>query len=279
MAFYEDYGSDFYLYHLEAVGNAGIMHIHPHWEMLLVYTEEKMNISVNAQVHSLVGPALFLFSPFCLHKVDFLDSSKQIDRFVCYFGDDTINAYPNIFGCYSNTFSKNYYFLPLTVEQAELCRQMIKQTALFELHGKEQKLLFLLMLCTLLIEDKNLDSSDSSVSTSTQLSRIIQYMQEHLAENIDADEVARQFYISRSKLDKDFQKYTDISFRQLLIQMRLSHAAYLLSFDRELKISDVAAMSGFENENYFNAQFKRFYGATPLKYQKNPKSYRYYHNG
>ena len=273
MPFYEDYGSNFYLYHLKAAGNSAIMHIHPHWEMLFVPTPEESKFTVNGNSYVTSGPYLCLFSPYCLHKVEFIDVYKPIERFVCYFGDDLIKNYPTVFENYPHAFSKHFLQIPLSEEQAEQCRKMVEQTELFPLHSKEQSLLFLLILCTALNAQK-VESDPDTPTKQPQISHIIQYMQEHLSENIDADTVSQHFYISRSKLDKDFQKHTEVSFRQLLIHMRLSHAAYLLASNKSLKVNDIAAMSGFENENYFNAQFKRFYGTTPLKYQKDSTKYR-----
>lgn len=272
MAFYEDYGLDFYLYHITTRGNSGIMHLHPHWEMLLVPTGEATKITVNGNTYTTDQPTLALFAPFCLHKVDFLENRKPIERFVCYFGDHVFRDYASVFSEYRNVLSQNFVMFPLTDELCEKCRRMIDQTADYELHSKEQKLLFLLILCTVLNAQSE-ETQSKAPSDFLQLSRIMRYMFEHLAEKMDAESVAQQFYISRSKLDKDFQKYTTVSFRQLLIDMRLSHAAYLLLNNPNMKISDIAAKSGFENENYFYAQFKQMFGTTPLKYQKDPLKY------
>ena len=272
MPFYEDYGFDFYLYHITAHGNSGIMHLHPHWEMLLVPTAEETKITINGNVYTTNEPMLALFAPFCLHKVEFLEIKKPIERFVCYFGDNVFRDYFSVFSDYHNVLSQNFVMFPLSEELCKKCRHMIDQTADYKLHSKEQKLLFLLILCTVLNEHSD-DRLSKSTSDFLQLSRIMKYMYEHLAERMDADSVAQQFYISRSKLDKDFQKYTTVSFRQLLIDMRLSHAAYLLASNPHQKISDIATMSGFENENYFYSQFKQLFGTTPLKYQKDPLKY------
>ena len=99
------------------------------------------------------------------------------------------------------------------------------------------------------------------------ISDIMKYMFEHLSEPINADSVAKHFCISRSKLDKDFNKYTQTSFRQFLITMRLTNAVSLL-WGNKLSISEIAAASGFETENHFYTQFKKREGITPLQYRK-----------
>lgn len=272
MPFYEDYGPDFHLYNTTTHGNSGIMHLHPHWEMILIPTSEDTKHTINGNIYTTNTPTLILFAPFCLHKIDFLEIKKPIQRFVCYFGEYVFRDYPRVFEDYQSVFSQNFVMIPLSEEIRQQCRRMMEQMADYAPDSKEQKLLFLLILSTVLNGQPENQSCKSSAD-SLQLSRIMRYMYENLAEKIDAEVVAQQFYISRSKLDKDFQKYTTVSFRQLLIDMRLSHAAYLLAWSPDLKISDIAARSGFENENYFYAQFKRLFGTTPLKYQKDPLNY------
>ena len=271
MSFFENYGSDFYLYHVNCRGNSGIMHLHPHWEMLICHAPEPAVITANGTEVTGDRPFLAIFAPYCLHAVEFRNFYSEIERFVCYFGDDLINCNPQVFSVYPDIFKKNFAIFSLTDEQAEKCKAMIDLSKVFEHNSKEQKLLFLLVLSYVLNKSKPQSSSDS-LSNDLQISTIIKYMFEHLSEKIDADSVAQQFYMSRSKLDKDFQKYTTVSFRQLLIDMRLSHAAYLL-VNTKMKISDIASLSGFENENYFYAQFKKLMGTTPLKFQKDPGKY------
>lgn len=272
MPFYEDYGFDFYLYHLTTHGNSGIMHLHPHWEMLLIPTAEKTKFTVNGNTYVTDGPSLTLYSPFCLHKVEFLEIKKPIERFVCYFGENVFRDHTGVFSEYKSVLTQNFLMLPLSDSLCAKCRRLIDQTADYTLHSKEQRLLFLLILCTVLNEQSE-ELLSKTPGDFLQLSRIMKYMYEHLAERMDAESVAQQFYISRSKLDKDFQKYTTVTFRQLLIDMRLSHAAHLLLSNADMKISDIAVQSGFENENYFYAQFKQLFGTTPLKYQKDPLKY------
>lgn len=271
MSFFENYGSDFYLYHVTCRGNAGIMHLHPHWEMLLCHAAEPALTSVNGTEISGDRPFLAIFSPFCLHSVEFRNYYNNIERFVCYFGDNLINNHAQVFSAFPDLLNKNFAIFFLTNEQAERCKSMIDMSKVFDHNSNEQKLLFLLIL-SYVLNTSQPQAASVSQSSALHISRIIQYMYEHLSEKIDADSVAQQFYMSRSKLDKDFQKYTTVSFRQLLIDMRLSHAAYLL-LNTEMKITDIAALSGFENENYFYAQFKKLMGTTPLKYQKDPGKY------
>ncbi|MBQ8817127.1 MAG: helix-turn-helix transcriptional regulator [Clostridia bacterium] len=267
MSFLEDYGTDFALLHRLSSGNTGIMHIHPHWEMLLIATPEKARITVNGHFCDVDSPFLALFSPFCLHKTDFIDIDKQIERFVCYFGEEMTSKYEQVFDEYSQLLSKKFWLFRLTEEETFKCKEMIAQTSKYPHNSIPQKLIFLLILSTI-FDGRKLDNAALNVDN-FKICAIIKYMYEHIFENINADSVASHFHISRSKLDKDFQKHTSVSFRQLLIDMRLSHAAYLI-LNSTLKISEIAAMSGFENETYFYNQFKSFTGTTPLKYRKNP---------
>ena len=101
----------------------------------------------------------------------------------------------------------------------------------------------------------------------SKIGEIIKYMMEHCNEEITAESVARHFFISRSKLNQDFKMHLDLGFHQLLMEMRLNQAMYLLT-ESPLTVNKIAIELGFKKENYFNMFFKRMTGKTPLQYRK-----------
>jgi YesN/AraC family two-component response regulator len=121
-----------------------------------------------------------------------------------------------------------------------------------------------------------LESSLQKKETSTSIEAVIQYMATHFCENLTAEQVCRHFSISRSKLNKDFQKYMPLSFHQLMTDMKVSQACYLL-LDSKRDIKAVATELGFEKETYFYTFFKKETGLTPLQFRKQKKPIYYTH--
>ena len=264
-----NYGSNFHLNHERHRSNLGIMRMHPHYEAFMVtQTPVTATIYINGSSYKTDQPFLLIISPFSLHGVDLTVTNGTIERYIAHFGDEMIQTYPDVQEAVETCFQKisGAVFL-LQGDCLQKCRSLFALSNTYPETSEVQRLIFPVILKTILISDcERLDFGKNK--NILQIQQIIKYMQEHLAEPISAESVAQQFYISRSKLDKDIRKYTMLSFRQLLNELRLCNAEYLLR-NPKLKISDIAVRSGFENENYFFTLFKNYKGTTPLKYQKN----------
>jgi two-component system response regulator YesN len=111
------------------------------------------------------------------------------------------------------------------------------------------------------------ETVSSGTSNMSLLSEIIKYMAEHCCEDITADSVSRHFSISRSKLNKDFSNQLSISFHDILTEMKISKACYLLKND-SISISEISDELGFKDESYFFTFFKRNTGMTPSQFRK-----------
>ena len=55
---------------------------------------------------------------------------------------------------------------------------------------------------------------------------------------------------------------------ELLMQVRLKRAAWLLRYNPELNVSQIAESVGFCSSRYFSRCFKEYYQASPQSYRK-----------
>ena len=131
-----------------------------------------------------------------------------------------------------------------------------------------QKMIFIILLNRLLSPRKT-EPIITTQSGAKNMNDIIKYISEHFHENPTAESIAQHFFISRSKLNKDFKQYTSISYHQLIDELRLSRAMHLL--DDNADIAAVSSALGFENETYLFAFFKKMTGMTPRQYLKSKK--------
>ena len=69
-----------------------------------------------------------------------------------------------------------------------------------------------------------------------------------------------------SGLSRFIKRESGQTFQQLLMQKRLSQAAYLLTTTK-LAVEDIIAAVGYDNNSYFHRIFKERYGMTPKKYR------------
>lgn len=95
---------------------------------------------------------------------------------------------------------------------------------------------------------------------------IVQLMQQHIAENLQAGDIARLSRMSLSKLKKIFTAYAGMGVSRYFTEMKMRHAADLLR--KGARVGEVAAALGYSDQNYFNTVFHRVMGMPPGKYKQ-----------
>lgn len=107
---------------------------------------------------------------------------------------------------------------------------------------------------------------NDTVSDST-VSRIIQYLNEHMAEKVTLEEIMKEFSLNRNRLNELFVKETSMTCLNYLLKMRMNLAQIMLS-ETELRIAEIADRVGYGDSNYFIKVFKSHTGVTPSKYRE-----------
>lgn len=98
------------------------------------------------------------------------------------------------------------------------------------------------------------------------LERVIQILSWSPAQEWRAEDVASTLAMSESTFRRKL-KEQNASFRDLLIEVRLSHGLNLLQL-RHLDLYDVAAMCGYISYDRFARQFKKRFSLSPNEYRK-----------
>lgn len=96
---------------------------------------------------------------------------------------------------------------------------------------------------------------------------IQQYIDEHFAEDITVEQLAKENFISPDYLTKCFREVTGYSPKQYITTNRLVCARKLIR-TTDMTVDSVAEHSGFFNVNNFIRSFKQYYGETPGSYYK-----------
>ncbi|TVY11312.1 response regulator [Paenibacillus cremeus] len=106
---------------------------------------------------------------------------------------------------------------------------------------------------------------DSAVKAS--IKKASDYLQKHFKDEVSLSVVAGHVHMSVSYFSMIFKKTSGVSFVQYINQLRLNEAKSLL-LNPELKIYEVAELSGFVSLPYFNRTFKQMEGLSPGDYRK-----------
>lgn len=101
-----------------------------------------------------------------------------------------------------------------------------------------------------------------------QIQAVLDYIHEHLKDDISMEELARITCFSKSHLYKVFEIYTGCTVMAYIRQQRLQQAAKEIRNDN-ITIAEVAYEFGFESHDVFGRAFKRQFGITPSTFRRN----------
>lgn len=85
----------------------------------------------------------------------------------------------------------------------------------------------------------------------------------------DLTRLARELHVSLPYLSAAVRRATSHTFKELLLEKRLTKAAALLAGTR-LPVQDIIPAVGYENTSYFFRAFRERFGVTPRDYRKKP---------
>lgn len=122
-------------------------------------------------------------------------------------------------------------------------------------------------------------STDSQSSTdngihNAKLEKVVEYIDEHFAEDLKISDLARYVFISETHLRTLFAEYYDITPLQYINQVRIKNACTLL-LETDMGVCDIGYRVGYQNQSTFLKNFKKAMKDTPKKWKnKQMKSIR-----
>ncbi|MBQ8527228.1 MAG: helix-turn-helix domain-containing protein [Lachnospiraceae bacterium] len=105
-----------------------------------------------------------------------------------------------------------------------------------------------------------------SSSITDKIYDIQNYLNTHFAEKISLDDLARNYFISKFHLSREFKKLTGSTIGNYLTAKRVSHAKKQLRFT-DLSLDAIARECGLSDPSYFVKVFKNAEGMTPGEYR------------
>lgn len=99
------------------------------------------------------------------------------------------------------------------------------------------------------------------------LQQILNYIEEHLLEELTREDIAQYVHFHPAYLSRLFRKKTGWSLSEYIVQKRIESAKEMLSHS-ELKIGYIMNHLGYYNLSHFTRTFKKKTGYTPQQYRK-----------
>ncbi len=101
----------------------------------------------------------------------------------------------------------------------------------------------------------------------TCIKKAIEYMEQHLEDNIHLDDIANSIGYSKFYLNRIFAAHTGMTIHKYLQSRRLTSAAEKLAYSKK-PIVQIAQEAGYDSQQAFSFAFKQAYQYPPSMYRK-----------
>ncbi len=108
---------------------------------------------------------------------------------------------------------------------------------------------------------------DPGVGDHERVERVIGFIDRHFEEEIDREDLAREAHLSAGAFSRFFKVRTGMTPSRYLNEVRVGRACRLLS-GGDLKVTEIALKSGFQNLANFNRRFRQIMKMTPREYRQ-----------
>ncbi len=96
---------------------------------------------------------------------------------------------------------------------------------------------------------------------------IVQYVDEHITEEINLNLIADKFNRTPGYISTIFKRHTEGGFNTYLTNKRIEIAKKLIG-DSSISIQEISELSGFANAKYFSVVFRKMTGESPREYRE-----------
>ncbi len=231
----------------------------PYWVVEFV-VEGAGELMLDNRTHPLLPGVAFAYRPRTPHRIRTSERTPMLKYFVTLLGhsmDEQIQSTP---------LAEEGVVRVSAIDEIVEIYEMIYRTARKHTSFSARLAAALVPVLLLKIAETAVPpGSEDSVAFSTYL-RMRQLMLERFRDFRSLAEVSAAGGLNTSYLCRLFQRYDNQSAYQLLIRLKMSHAASLL-LDQRRSVKEVATQLGYDDPFQFSKLFRKVHGLSPARFQ------------
>ena len=259
---------NFRLFHLSSPSGASVDYHYHEFCKLLLLISGRGGYVVEGQRYLLQPGDVVLIGSRCAHRPE-LEADTFYERIIIYIDPEFLRQ-SSVDGCDLNQLFLGENGHVLRLRESGRKRIFALSAALEkELSGEEygQQILSNSALLRLLVEigraQRQEDSQNPGPVTPNdpRVLEWMQYLDIHLAEDLDMDTLAERFYISKFHMMRLFRAETGFTIHTYLLQRRLLAARQLI--ERGMLATEACYRCGFRSYSSFTRAYNKHFGTTP----------------
>ena len=257
---------NFRLFHLRSAGGSQVdYHYHEFCKMLLLISGSG-GYSIDGQRYLLQPGDIVLLGSRSIHRPE-LDTQSPYERIIIYISPEFLQR-SSLGDCDLLSIFSGERGHVLRLQDS---RKLFRLAAALEEDLKQEdfgrEVLSSAGLLRLLVETgRAMQRSETSgpspvMPKSQRIQEILGYIDAHLAEDIDAEELARVFFVSKFHMMRQFRQETGTTVHLYITQKRLMRAkAYI---DAGMRATEACYRCGFRSYSSFTRACAKHFGTTP----------------
>ncbi|MBE5826521.1 MAG: response regulator [Butyrivibrio sp.] len=120
----------------------------------------------------------------------------------------------------------------------------------------------------ILEENSRLMNAAGEDQMEARMQMAVRFIRENYASDLNMAVVSNEVSMNYSLFSTAFKNYTGTNFVTYLKELRMEEAKRLLA-ETDLKVNEISARVGYDNEKHFMKSFKAMVGVSPSEYRKN----------
>ena len=263
----------FKIFHLrDCIDREFAFHYHEFYK-IIYFVDGKVDYKVEGKTYHLKPHDFVLVGANVIHK-PMIDKTVPYERFVVYLSEEFLaeknergESLKHCFEEAGRQQNRVVHFEPESYEQLVGCLIRMEQIQWQKEEYMGDLLLKSAFLEFMVLFNKNVVTQPKAFITTAayheKVIDVITYIQEHLAEDINVDILAKQCYISKYYLMRQFKEATGYSIHQYLNEKRIQAARRMILSGTPA--SQACYECGFRDYSTFARRFKMIVGRAPSK--------------
>lgn len=261
---------DFKIFHINDRQRKDFNFHYHDFNKIMIVLSGNINYTIEGKNYMLKPYDIVLVNAGEIHRPSILDNSAY-ERIIIYVSTQFLSKYKgqeyDLGYCFERANTEDSNVLRVaSMEKSKLYQvcQELEHSFEDQAYAKElyQKILFLEFLIQLnrTAISNHINYLDSA-NANSKLIKIIDYINEHLTEELSIDVLADQFYLSRYYLMHFFKEETGYTIGNYITEKRLLLAKSLVQNGNT--ITEACFQSGFKNYSTFSRAFKKAFRTVP----------------
>ena len=240
--------------------NTNESHIHKECE-IYVNLSGDVFFEVENRIYPVSRGSVIITRPFEYHHCVYCTNHLHAHYWITFTAAEQEEFFQIFF---KREKGKDNLILLNSSELEEMCR-ILEELRKRENDGLTRRICFLKML-RLLNGAKSETDIGSMDGTPEAVRKVLQYMDEHLTEEMDLLQLSAVANVSVSALEHSFKEALGITLFAMLRKKRLIYSMKYLR--NGASVSEAAIHSGFSDYSNYIQLFRKQFGMTPLQYKK-----------